>query len=162
MTVLADAGRDDCAPDGGANATLRVRAAAAADTPTASTPEHEAYRLVTMLMRGAIERIQLAQHCRERLDETGRLAAIASALTLIDGLRLTLDHSAGGEIAAGLETLYLHATARLAVGDRDALQEVAALLHDIAASWAAVPTTPSARADRAGSARVPQSSESSP
>ena len=110
------------------------RAATQAQTP-------ESHRLIALLLAGTIERIRLAQDCHRRGDLPGRARALFAAATSVEGLRLSLDHDAGGEIAAGLETLYLHTTAHLVAagqGDAGALEQAQSLLQNIASAWAAI------------------------
>ena len=107
---------------------------AAAQTP-------ESHQLIALLLSGTIERIRLAQDCHRRGDLPGRARALFAAATSVEGLRLSLDHDAGGEIAAGLETLYLHTTAHLLTagqGDAGALEQAQSLLQNIASAWAAI------------------------
>lgn len=110
---------------------------------SSAAAESDPHRLIAMLLAGAIERTRLADACLERGDTLGKVQAINAAIQIIDGLRLSLDHGAGGEIAAGLESLYDYASTRLveanAMNDRGRLAEVAGLLGEIESAWAAIP-----------------------
>lgn len=117
-----------------ASITGHERAATQTQTP-------ESHQLIALLLAGTIERIRLAQDCHQRGDLPGRARALFAAATSVEGLRLSLDHDAGGEIAAGLETLYLHTTAHLVTagqGDVGALEQAQSLLQNIASAWAAI------------------------
>lgn len=110
-------------------------------TEYASAQTPESHQLIALLLAGTIERIRLAQDCHRRGDLPGRARALFAAATSVEGLRLSLDHDAGGEIAAGLETLYLHTTAHLVTagqGDAGALEQAQSLLQNIASAWAAI------------------------
>lgn len=100
------------------------------------------HRIIALLLAGAIERTRLAEACLQRGDVPGKINAIHSALDIIEGLRLSLDHEAGGEVAAGLESIYEYSSFRLieanAENDVARLREVAGLLGEIGSAWAAI------------------------
>ncbi|MBB5016487.1 flagellar protein FliS [Rehaibacterium terrae] len=110
---------------------------------SSAAAEHDPHRVIAMLLAGAIERIRLARLNLERGDIAGKAQAIGAAMSIVDGLRLSLDHEAGGEIAAGLESLYDYASLRLveanAHNDDGRLREVEGLLGEIESAWAAIP-----------------------
>lgn len=100
-------------------------------------------RIIALLLAGAVERANLARAALERGDIAAKVQAIQSALGIVDGLRLSLDLEAGGEIAAGLESLYDYIGRRLieanAGNDAAKLVEVTGLLQEIETAWAAIP-----------------------
>ena len=65
--------------------------------------------------------------------------SISSAISIIGGLRDSLDHKVGGAIAANLENLYEYMTHRLLEAnlnsDEAALAEVHTLLMEIKSAW---------------------------
>lgn len=101
------------------------------------------HKLIGLLLSGARERVASAQAAMAE----GRIAqkgeAISRACAIIDSLRGSLDHDAGGDIAGGLEALYDYASRRLvesnASNDPAGLTEVDGLLAEIQAAWAAIP-----------------------
>jgi flagellar protein FliS len=101
------------------------------------------HKLVSLLLAGARERIGTAMAAMG----DGRIAikgeAVSRACAIIDSLRGSLDHRAGGEVASSLEALYDYATRRLVEGnasnDPGAFSEVDALLAEVQAAWAAIP-----------------------
>lgn len=101
------------------------------------------HRIVTLLLAGVIESVRRAGACMAQGDVAGKHEAISRGLNILDGLRLSLDHEAGGEIAGGLESLYEYASMRLVeanAGDQRApLDEVAGLLGEIESAWQAIP-----------------------
>lgn len=101
------------------------------------------HRLVQMLMEGALEKVATAKGCIERNDLEGRSRQITWAMSIINGLRTSLDMDTGGEIAVNLDDLYAYMTRRLidatAHNDADALSEVIDLLLEIKGAWDAMP-----------------------
>jgi len=101
------------------------------------------HRLVVMLMDGALERIARARGCIEHgaLQEKNEL--LASAVAIIDELRVSLDLKAGGPIAANLEDLYDYMCRQLVKANLsnriETLDEVSHLLSEIRSAWIALP-----------------------
>jgi flagellar protein FliS len=101
------------------------------------------HRLVQMLMEGALDKVATAKGCIERNDLEGKSHQIPWAMSIINGLRTSLDMEAGGAIAANLEDLYAYMTRRMidasAQNDAAALGEVIDLLLEIKGAWDAMP-----------------------
>ncbi|HPE81843.1 MAG TPA: flagellar export chaperone FliS [Gammaproteobacteria bacterium] len=101
------------------------------------------HRLVQMLMEGALEKVATAKGCIERNDLEGKSRQITWAMSIINGLRTSLDMDAGGAIAVNLDDLYAYMTRRLidasAQNDANALSEVIDLLLEIKGAWDAMP-----------------------
>ncbi len=101
------------------------------------------HRLIQMLMVGALEKINTAKGHMERGEVSPKGGNISWAISIIDGLRASLDLNTGGEIAQNLDDLYDYMTRRLARAnvedDADILDEVASLLRSIKAAWDEVP-----------------------
>ncbi|MCW5585858.1 MAG: flagellar export chaperone FliS [Chromatiales bacterium] len=97
------------------------------------------HRLVQMLMEGALEKVATAKGCIERNDLEGKSRQITWAMSIINGLRTSLDMDAGGAIAVNLDDLYAYMTRRLidasAQNDANALSEVIDLLLEIKGAW---------------------------
>lgn len=97
------------------------------------------HRLIQMLMEGALGRISKARASikNNNIAEKGEL--IGSAISIIGGLRDSLDHEAGGQIANNLESLYEYMTTRLLEAnvnnDETILTEVSGLLMEIKRAW---------------------------
>ncbi|HHJ13527.1 MAG TPA: flagellar export chaperone FliS [Gammaproteobacteria bacterium] len=108
------------------------------------------HRLIQMLLEGALDRIAAARGLLERGDMAGKGRQITSVIAILDGLRASLDHEKGGEIAANLEDLYLYMSRRLveshARNDPAALDEVADLLREIKSAWDAIASHPAVQA----------------
>ncbi len=101
------------------------------------------HRLIQMLLEGALEKIAIAKGhmVRGEIQPKGQL--LGWAMSIISGLRASLDMNAGGEIAQNLNDLYdymgrrlLHANLK---NDIAALDEVIALLREVKTAWDAIP-----------------------
>ncbi len=101
------------------------------------------HRTILLLLQGAIERIRMAESAMNQGDVPAKLEAISSALDILDVLRASLDHQAGGQIAGGLESLYVYVGECLvqanAGNQRAPLDEAIRLLSEITSAWAAIP-----------------------
>lgn len=101
------------------------------------------HRLVQMLMEGALDKVATAKGCIERKDLAGKSRQISWAMSIINGLRSSLDMEAGGEIAVNLDDLYSYMTRRLidasAQNDAAPLSEVIDLMLEIKGAWDAMP-----------------------
>lgn len=101
------------------------------------------HRLIQMLMEGALEKIAAAKGymLRGQIAEKGR--HISWAISIIDGLKMSLDKKVGGPIAENLEALYDYMERRLvlanAENDAACLDEVTSLLKEIKSAWDAIP-----------------------
>ena len=101
------------------------------------------HRLVQMLMEAALDKIAIAtgQASRREFEAKGR--SINWAISIINGLRGSLNLEEGGEIAHNLDDLYDYMARRLldanAASDPAILQEVAGLLGEVKAGWDAIP-----------------------
>lgn len=100
------------------------------------------HRLIQMLMEGALDKIAIAKGCMERNQIELKGKHISWAISIIGGLRSSLDKKAGGDIAQNLEDLYDYMERRLAAAnaknDPDILDEVTALLRQIKEAWDAI------------------------
>lgn len=101
------------------------------------------HKLISLLLSGARERIALAMTAMAEGRVAAKGEAISRACAIIDSLRGSLDHSAGGDVAGSLEALYDYATRRLVEGnagnDPAAFAEVDGLLAEVQSAWAAIP-----------------------
>ncbi len=101
------------------------------------------HRLIQMLMEGALEKISLAKGFMERGEIPEKGSHISWAISIIDGLRVSLNKDAGGEIAENLDNLYDYMERRLVEAnlhnDVAILDEVTGLLIEIKGAWDAIP-----------------------
>jgi len=101
------------------------------------------HRLVQMLLDGAVEKVSIAKGALERNDIPEKGKYIVWAVTIIEGLRASLDMERGGEIATNLDNLYDYMGRRLTAAnidnDPEILTEVTSLLTEIRDAWDAMP-----------------------
>lgn len=113
------------------------------NTAIDTAPEAAPAQKVHLLLRGAIERLYRADALIGSSDATGKAEAISTALNIIQTLRHSLDHDAGGQLSERLAALYDYVALRLVEGnarnDRGCLQEAVRLLQPLAGAWAALP-----------------------
>lgn len=109
----------------------------------AHTEGASSHRLIQLLMDGALEKIRSAKGLMARHNVEEKIRNINWALSIIDGLRQSLDLEKGGEIAQNLNALYDYMQRRLVVANlenkTEILDEVAVLLLEIKTAWDALP-----------------------
>jgi len=112
------------------------------------------HRLTQMLMEGALGKIAAAKGNMEHGKIQAKGDQIASAISILDGLRNSLDMEKGGEIAQNLEDLYTYMERRLLDAHRNndlaILDEVSDLLRQIKDAWDAIADDPAAKHNPAG------------
>ncbi len=100
------------------------------------------HRLVQMLLEGALEKIAIAKGhlTRGDMEEKGR--HIRWAVSIIEGLRASLDMEQGGDIARNLQDLYDYMKRVLldahVSNNTDQLDEISSLLREIKDAWDAI------------------------
>ncbi len=101
------------------------------------------HRLITMLLDGALEKISAAKGFMQRGEIANKGNYISWAISIIEGLRLSLDGEKGGEIADNLNRLYDYMERRLvqanANNSEEMLDEVSELLVTIKSAWEEIP-----------------------
>ncbi len=101
------------------------------------------HKLVALLLRGACDRVRLAQNCLDQGDLARKGKAIGEACAIVGHLNGSLDHEAGGELAGNLSALYDYVVQRLTEAnlhnDPAALGESLGLLGEIDSAWNAIP-----------------------
>lgn len=101
------------------------------------------HRLIQMLMQGAMEKVAIAKGYMERNDVANKGAHISWAISIIEGLRTSLNTDTGGELAQNLDDLYDYMIRRLLRANIenkvDILEEVSSLLATIKNAWDEVP-----------------------
>ena len=101
------------------------------------------HTLVKMLIEGAIERINSAKLFMHEKNIAQKGESISRAISIIDGLKVSLDMEHGGEIAENLSSLYDYMQRQLlaanAKNKAENLDEVLSLLNEIRSGWSAIP-----------------------
>lgn len=107
------------------------------------------HRLVQMLLDGVLARLSAAKGGIESGDVPRRGEHIGRAISIIEGLRASLDRDAGGEMAVNLDNLYEYIGLRLLRANLNAdpaiLDEVASLIGEIKQGWDAIANDPAAQ-----------------
>lgn len=110
------------------------------ETGIASASPH---KLIVMLYDGALVALLNAKSNIAAGNIAAKGKALSHAITIIDnGLRASLDRTAGGEIAANLDALYDYMSRRLLQAnlknDVTVIDEVHRLLADLRGAWVAI------------------------
>jgi flagellar protein FliS len=115
-----------------------------ANKTTTAMEDASPHKLIAMLLDGALERIASASGAMKREEMATSGEAIGKAISIIDSLRVSLDHEQGQTLAESLSALYDYMTRRLleanATKDPEMLGEVADLLKEIKTAWDEVPS----------------------
>jgi flagellar protein FliS len=95
-----------------------------------------------MLIDGALDRIATAKGCLQRGQVAAKGQQISTAISIVGGLRASLDMDAGQEIARNLHELYTYMERRLfeanLKNDPQILDEVSGLIRQIKDAWDAI------------------------
>lgn len=109
-----------------------------------STTDADPHTLITMLMNGARERLITARNAMERGDIALKGESIGKAVSIIDGLRASLDPNANQALADNLANLYEYMNTRLTQAnlrnDVAGVTEVLGLLAEIKSAWDEIPS----------------------
>lgn len=104
------------------------------------------HRLIQMLLDGAMDKMAAGRGLMERGEVAGKGRMLSWAISIIGGLRSSLDAEAGGEIAANLDRLYDYISRRLYEANRNndlaAIDEAMALLREVKTAWEGIGEAP--------------------
>lgn len=119
------------------NKVLNAYGQAQTDVDVATASPH---KLISMLYEGALVAIATANVELVRGNIAARGAAISKAIAIIDeGLKVSIDMEAGGELSQNLMALYEYMSHRLLMAnlksDAEALSEVERLLKELKGAW---------------------------
>ena len=108
-----------------------------------STQAADPHKLIEMLLQGAIDAINQARGALERKDIRVKGEQIGKAVRIVEeGLRASLDATAGGRIASELDQLYAYIVRKLTLAnvrnDDQAMMECVQLLTPICDAWAGI------------------------
>jgi flagellar protein FliS len=101
------------------------------------------HKLILMLFDGAIRAVAKARLAMTKGEIASKCEAISKAIAIIqEGLQLSLDIKAGGELAENLNALYEYMIHRLVLANLknqvETLDEVGKLLVDLKNAWSAI------------------------
>jgi flagellar protein FliS len=101
------------------------------------------HQLIMKLFDGLLQRLASARGHIERREIAAKGQSLGRAISIIGGLRGSLDHSAGADIAANLDNLYEYCERRLLdanlKNEPTAIDEVIGLIKDIRSAWHEIP-----------------------
>ncbi len=101
------------------------------------------HQLIQMLMQGVLDKAAAAKGYLEQGDVPRKCEHISWAISIIDGLRASLDKSSGGEIASNLDDLYDYMNKQLFIAnvnnDASKIDEVINLMLEIKSAWDVIP-----------------------
>ncbi len=104
------------------------------------------HRLIQMLMEGALSRIVKAKMFINNKNAKMKGETLSSTIAIIGGLRDSLDHKAGAELAENLDKLYEYMSDRLLLAnlknDAGILDEVHGLMLELKVAWDAIGNMP--------------------
>lgn len=105
------------------------------------------YRVIQLLMQGALENMAKAKGHIERKDFAGKSQTLGKAIAIISALRSSLDMNASGEISGNLADLYEFMIEHLTLASREQsiakITDVMDILLTIKSAWDQIP--PAAR-----------------
>ncbi len=101
------------------------------------------HQLILLLMNGALDAIAVAKGHMRRGEIAEKGMNISRAISIIDGLRGSLDHEVGGTLVVQLDELYRYMGQRLLQANikenPEWLDEVSSLLREIKEAWEQIP-----------------------
>ena len=109
----------------------------------ASVENADPHTLIQMLFDGAMERLNKAKMHMKQGNVALKGESISRTISILDGLRASLDMKAEGDIAGNLESLSDYMQRQLLVANAqnkvDKIDEVLSLIGEIRAGWMAIP-----------------------
>lgn len=101
------------------------------------------YRVIQLLMQGALENMAKAKGHIERKDFVGKSQTLGKAIAIISALRSSLDMNAGGDISGNLADLYEFMVEHLTLASREQsiakVDDVIDLMLTIKSAWDQIP-----------------------
>lgn len=101
------------------------------------------HRLIQMLMGAALEKIHLAKGHMMRAETALKCSHVSWAISIIDGLQMSLNVESGNDIAENMDALYHYMKRRLMEANEidsiEILEEVAGLIVEVKSAWDVVP-----------------------
>lgn len=108
--------------------------------------ESSPHRLIQLMMDHALSRINFARGHMERNEVAEKGSAIGDAISIINGLQVSLNHTANKRMSENFDALYAYMMRRLLQANMDddvsILDEVASLLRELKEAWDAIADDP--------------------
>lgn len=97
------------------------------------------HKLIQMLYEGAIERLSIAKGALDREDMATKGIMLGKAISILSGLRDSLDKGVESELPDNLDRLYEYMQFRLLEANRDndqaGIEEVLSLIKTVKSGW---------------------------
>jgi flagellar protein FliS len=97
------------------------------------------HRLIQLMMNRVLAKIAMARGYMDRENVSEKGAAIGSAISIVDGLRVSLNHKTDARLAGNFDALYDYMNRRLLEAnlknDPGILIEVSDLMREIKEAW---------------------------
>ena len=97
------------------------------------------HKLIQMLYEGAIERLSIAKGALDREDMATKGIMLGKAISILSGLRDSLDKGVDSELPDNLDRLYEYMQFRLLEANRDndqaGIEEVLGLIKTVKSGW---------------------------
>lgn len=101
------------------------------------------HQLIQMLMQGVIDKISVARAAMQDNNVGVKGENVSKAVSILDGLKASLDKEKGGDIATNLDDLYDYMQRALVEGNlhnnQSKFDEVVSLMSEIKEAWTAIP-----------------------
>ena len=101
------------------------------------------HQLIQMLMQGVVDKVSVAKSAMAEGQVAVKGESISKAISIIDGLKASLDQEKGGDIAVNLNDLYDYMQRVLVEGnlsnDEGKFNEVISLMQEIKEAWDSIP-----------------------
>ena len=113
---------------------------------TSTVAESSPHRLIQLMMEHALSRIIFARGHMERKEVAKKGEKIGDAISVINGLQVSLNHKANKRMSENFDALYAYMMRRLLQANLDddpaILDEVAGILRELKEAWDAIADDP--------------------
>lgn len=113
---------------------------------TSTVAESSPHRLIQLMMERALSRIMFARGHMQRKEIAKKGENIGDAISVINGLQVSLNHKANKRMSENFDALYAYMMRRLLQANLDddpaILDEVAGLLRELKEAWDAIADDP--------------------
>jgi flagellar protein FliS len=108
--------------------------------------ESSPHRLIQMMMEHALSRINFARGHMERKEIAKKGKAIGDAISIVNGLQVSLNHKANKRMSENFDALYAYMMRRLLQANMDddlaILDEISGLMRELKEAWDAIADDP--------------------